>query len=242
MVHLDQVIQADGGVNKGTLCYYHTDQIGAPLELTDSAGNVVWSGDYSAWGKLLNADRLSGATSTMSMQSLRYQGQYADESTGLHYNTFRYYDPDIGRFMTQDPIGLEGGMNSYQYAPNPLSWIDPWGWASVDYGQMPNIPGYQKHHIVPQNLDNHPTIIESGYDVNNSRNIAYLPNDGAADPARTVHRGMHTGDYNRMMRDNLNDIHSMKASPEIKKLHIEALQDKVGNELRTGKRKLNSAC
>jgi len=47
----------------------------------------------------------------------------------LHYNTFRDYDPDLGRFTTPDPIGLAGGLNLYQYAPNPVMWIDPWGWA-----------------------------------------------------------------------------------------------------------------
>ncbi|WP_183133248.1 RHS repeat-associated core domain-containing protein, partial [Pseudomonas syringae] len=47
--------------------------------------------------------------------------------TGLHYNTFRYYDPEIGRFTTQDPIGLAGGFNLYQYAPSPIGWIDPYG-------------------------------------------------------------------------------------------------------------------
>ncbi|MCX8753111.1 RHS repeat-associated core domain-containing protein, partial [Snodgrassella sp. B3837] len=57
-----------------------------------------------------------------------YQGQYLDRETGLHYNTFRYYDPDIGRFTQPDPIGLLGGFNLYQYAPNSLMWIDPWGW------------------------------------------------------------------------------------------------------------------
>ncbi|WP_218656765.1 RHS repeat-associated core domain-containing protein, partial [Enterobacter cloacae] len=56
-----------------------------------------------------------------------YAGQYADGETGLHYNLFRYYDPQVGRFIVQDPIGLNGGWNLYQYAPNPLSWIDPWG-------------------------------------------------------------------------------------------------------------------
>ncbi|WP_240326576.1 RHS repeat-associated core domain-containing protein, partial [Pseudomonas syringae] len=57
----------------------------------------------------------------------RFQGQYFDVETGLHYNTFRYYDPEIGRFITQDPIGLSGGDNLYQYAPNPNGWVDPWG-------------------------------------------------------------------------------------------------------------------
>ncbi|MDA8457396.1 RHS repeat-associated core domain-containing protein, partial [Acidovorax sp. GBBC 3334] len=55
------------------------------------------------------------------------QGQYLDRETGLHYNTFRYYDPDMGRFISPDPIGLAGGLNLQQYAVNPLSWIDPLG-------------------------------------------------------------------------------------------------------------------
>jgi RHS repeat-associated protein len=58
---------------------------------------------------------------------LRYPGQYADDETGLHDNTFRYDDPEIGRFISPDPIGLAGGFNLYQYAPNPVSWIDPLG-------------------------------------------------------------------------------------------------------------------
>ena len=60
-------------------------------------------------------------------QNLRYQGQYLDRETGLHYNTFRYYDPDIGRFTQPDPIGLLGGFNLYQYAPNGFTWVDPLG-------------------------------------------------------------------------------------------------------------------
>jgi len=54
-------------------------------------------------------------------QNLRFQGQYLDRETGLHYNTFRFYDPDVGWFTTPDPIvGLAGGINLYQYAPNPF--------------------------------------------------------------------------------------------------------------------------
>nr|WP_244100205.1 RHS repeat-associated core domain-containing protein [Burkholderia anthina] len=61
-------------------------------------------------------------------QPLRYAGQYADDTTVLHYNTFRFYDPDVGRFINQDPIVLLGGDNLYQYASNPTGWIDPWMW------------------------------------------------------------------------------------------------------------------
>ena len=60
-------------------------------------------------------------------QNLRFQGQYLDRDTGLHYNTFRFYDPDIGRFISPDPIGLEGGINLGSYSPNASSWSDPLG-------------------------------------------------------------------------------------------------------------------
>jgi RHS repeat-associated protein len=54
-------------------------------------------------------------------------GQYHDEETGLHYNGARYYDPDVGRFTSPDPLALHGGLNTYRYAPNPINWIDPYG-------------------------------------------------------------------------------------------------------------------
>ena len=60
-------------------------------------------------------------------QPLRFQGQFFDEETGLHYNRFRYYDPSIGRYISPDPIGLHGGMNAYAYGVNPVSWTDPLG-------------------------------------------------------------------------------------------------------------------
>jgi RHS repeat-associated protein len=59
--------------------------------------------------------------------NIRFQGEYYDEETGLHYNRFRYYNQACGRFIGQDSIGLLGGVNNYQYAPNPVSWVDPFG-------------------------------------------------------------------------------------------------------------------
>ena len=95
-----------------------------PEELTDEAGEIVWECSYQLWGKPIQE-----IAHTEIQQNLRYQGQYLDRETGLHYNTFRYYDPDTGRFTQPDPIGLVGGLNLYQYAPNALMWVDPWGWA-----------------------------------------------------------------------------------------------------------------
>jgi RHS repeat-associated protein len=113
-----------------------------PEELTDADGNIVWRARYATWGKLV-FENVTGIAPDGFEQNLRMQGQYHDRETGLYYNTFRYYDCDTGRFTTEDPIGLLGGINLYQYAPNPLGWIDPWGWAKkknsncVDYTNKP---------------------------------------------------------------------------------------------------------
>jgi RHS repeat-associated protein len=103
------------GEKENTLYYFHTDQIGTPLEMTDVEGQIVWQATYKAWGapEKLEAGEVE--------QNLRFQGQYFDDETGLHYNTFRYYDPEVGRFITQDPIGLLGGDNLYVYAPSSIS-------------------------------------------------------------------------------------------------------------------------
>ena len=115
-----RVDQAEG--EEQQLYYFHTDQIGTPLEMTDHEGQIVWQATYKAWGSV---ERL--AVNDVE-QNLRFQGQYFDDETGLHYNTFRYYDPEVGRFIMQDPIGLDGGSNLYRYVPSPTGWIDPWGW------------------------------------------------------------------------------------------------------------------
>ncbi|EOI3549499.1 RHS repeat-associated core domain-containing protein [Cronobacter dublinensis] len=233
----------------GEIYWFSTDLNGAPLEVTDVEGKLRWSGQYGSFGEVRHQTdgftRLAISTA-MLHQPLRYAGQYADSETGLHYNLFRYYDPQNGRFVVQDPIGLAGGINLYQYAPNTLLWVDPLGLATTgDYGKMPVMPGYQKHHNIPQSMANHPAIVNSGYDVNNSRNITHLPSSKAAivaDPGRTVHRGKHNKAYDDLVRGQLDAIHASNASPEIKRLKIEALSDDLGNKLRSKKIKLNNAC
>ena len=110
----------EDGESKQEIHYFHCDQIGTPREMTDDEGNLVWFGDYYGWGKLKSETNVTGTAH----QPFRLQNQYCDCETGLHYNFFRYYDSRIGRFNNQDPIGLVGGENFYQFAPNVQGWVD----------------------------------------------------------------------------------------------------------------------
>ena len=98
------------------------------MELTDEQGDIAWSGVYKVWG-LAKEQRSETAKRADVRNPLRFQGQYFDVETGLHYNRYRYYDPQVGRFIGKDPIGFAGGLNIYAYAPNPVDWIDPLGLA-----------------------------------------------------------------------------------------------------------------
>ena len=100
-------------VQDGEIYHYHLDHLSTPRELTNQQGNIVWKARYKTYGNIAVKDVEEIEN------NLRFQGQYFDEETGLHYNRHRYYDPSIGQFTTQDPIGLLGGVNNYQYAPNP---------------------------------------------------------------------------------------------------------------------------
>ncbi len=125
---------------KKSVYYFRCQPNGLPDTLDDSEGNPQWYARFTSWGKTeVESGRLHTPGHKYS-QNLRFQGQYLDRETGLHYNTFRYYDPDTGRFTQHDPIGLAGGLNLYQYAPNALVWVDPWGWISAP-STLPDIPG-----------------------------------------------------------------------------------------------------
>ena len=103
--------------------YFHCDQIGIPREMTDKDGNLLWFGNYTGWGRLKEETKVTDSA----YQPFRLQNQYADRETGLHYNFFRYYEPDAGRFVNQDPIGLRGGANLYFLAINVQTFSDVLG-------------------------------------------------------------------------------------------------------------------
>ncbi|NVZ52399.1 RHS repeat protein [Pseudomonas sp. B6002] len=108
--------------------HYQLDHLGTPQELTAPNGEIVWSAHYRAYGEIsrLDVGKIDNP--------LRFQGQYFDQESGLHYNRHRYYNPDIGRYLTPDPVKLAGGINAYQYVPNPTGWVDPLGLSTCPGG------------------------------------------------------------------------------------------------------------
>ncbi|MHA6787392.1 RHS repeat-associated core domain-containing protein [Pseudomonas bijieensis] len=104
--------------------YYHLDHLGTPQELTSYSGQIVWSARYNGYGKLTELKHGGGEQLE---QPLRFQGQYFDPESGLHYNRHRYYNPETGRYLTPDPSKLAGGLNGYRYTLNPTGWVDPLG-------------------------------------------------------------------------------------------------------------------
>ncbi|WP_404465222.1 RHS domain-containing protein [Vreelandella aquamarina] len=103
------------------LSAYVTDALGTPMQLVNAHGNTAWQAQPDDWAATQNE---RGHTT----QPIRFQGQWHDKESGLYYNRHRYYDPQQGRYISQDPIGLKGGTNLYGYAlGSPTINIDPTG-------------------------------------------------------------------------------------------------------------------
>ncbi|EMH4031912.1 RhsD protein [Klebsiella oxytoca] len=219
-------LEQAGDSRSADIYWYHTDLNSAPLEVTDAAGNLCWSGQYDTFGKL-QGQTVAGAAKRQGaqyQQPLRYAGQYQDDESGLHYNLFRYYEPEVGRFTTQDPIGLRGGLNLYQYAPNPLMWVDPFGLMSCstdaaklarNLGPQPMGGGkYDAHHIIMSNSSDARMVAlrkrmdDLDIDINNSKNGVWLPNtraDRIEGTLTTAHKGngIHGNAYKQYVYDKL---------------------------------------
>ncbi|WP_029410646.1 RHS repeat domain-containing protein [Treponema pedis] len=106
------------------------DYLGTPIQALNSKGKMVWDCILDIYGDVLE---LRGERDFI---PFRYQGQYEDQETGLYYNRFRYYDPNSGTFISQDPIGLAGGLNLYSYVHDSNFWVDIFGLNGTP--QLPN--------------------------------------------------------------------------------------------------------
>ena len=143
-----------GSITSNSFVYLHADQLNTPRLATNGSGTVVWRWDSDAFGIGAANQDPDNDTNLVNVR-LRFAGQYLDEETGLHYNYFRDYDEVTGRYVQSDPIGLEGGLNTYGYAhQNPLSYFDSFGLAGKTFNlgggttvriDPPHVPGQQQH-------------------------------------------------------------------------------------------------
>jgi RHS repeat-associated protein len=118
-----------GSVTTSVVNYVHADGLGTPRVVTNSAGTVIWQWAY-AGNPFGEQQPTSAGGYTL---NLRYPGQYFDAETGTNYNLFRTYEPATGRYLQSDPIGLAGGISTYDYGlNNPLMYVDPMGLCPSD--------------------------------------------------------------------------------------------------------------
>jgi RHS repeat-associated protein len=129
-----------------------SDYLGTPFEMYDQSGGRVWQGELDSFGAIQN---FKGDSKTDC--PFRYQGQYEDAETGLYYNRFRYYSPEEGLYLSQDPIGLDGGDQLYGYVSDPNSFIDIFG---LKKGTCPptkiTMTDEGTSHVLDRHWGNHP--------------------------------------------------------------------------------------
>ncbi len=152
-------------VTTGAVYYVHTDHLDTPIALTDQSGLIQWKASYTPFGKaIVEINNLEN--------NIRFPGQYFDSETGLHYNYFRDYDPEIGRYIQSDPIGLAGGINTYGYVGgNPVGFVDPAGLAEIWIGGFNDDgSGIVENYYNSYNAS-YPGISRSYYEWGNTRKI-----------------------------------------------------------------------
>jgi len=128
-----------------TAYFIHTDQLNTPRAITNANGTMVWQWDSDPFGKEPADEQPAGQPAFTS--NLRFPGQQFDRESNLHYNYYRDYDPQVGRYLQSDPIGLRGGVNTFAYVQgNPVSFVDPSGLIKI-----PGIPGAEGETSVHAN-------------------------------------------------------------------------------------------
>ena len=174
---------------------------------------IVWSAVYKSYSNL--------AIDYQTVpQPLRLLGQYFDEESGLHYNRHRYYDPHCARYISQDPIGLAGGLNFYQYVINPLTCIDPLGLTSCELAAAMEAAMKEEgisrpadsaaHHIVAENAKAaqpaRDILNKHKIDINGVKNGVFLPTNKNNNGMLGIeHNGRHPDDYIKAVNKRIVD-------------------------------------
>ncbi|MFO0613418.1 MAG: RHS repeat-associated core domain-containing protein [Polyangiaceae bacterium] len=214
-----------------------SDHLGVPTALMTEAGKIAWQAQLDVYGVPRESSPVGDAAAGETERTgnpWRFPGQYEDPETGLFYNRFRYYDPEIGRYISEDPIGLIGGAELFAYVDDPMTWVDPSGLkpckipAAVRKAMGPKPEAMAKaglkphlHHIVMETashlwkdenrkfiLDAQEILKRHGIDLHGVDNLVWAPNKG------------HTVEYAEKVWKALNS-----ADPGGRAKVIEALKD-----------------
>ena len=225
------------------LVYYQLDHLGTPIAAHNAKGEAVWTVEYEAWGRIRPETVSDGLKANI---PFRFQGQYYDEESGLHYNRFRYYDPEIGRFVSQDPIGLDGGLNIYVYVKNPVQWVDPSGLDSQwvrnwkdRYGEL--AADHQVHHIIPKNKTT-VSLAKSlcaNFQEHSASNLIALPESASVSAksgngyGKTLHYAGH-GAYTKAVNQALRVAQRIKIPGMTACQKLAVVQDALREQLEKG--------
>ncbi|WP_262772496.1 RHS repeat domain-containing protein, partial [Acinetobacter bereziniae] len=161
----DPVWKTDTQKNKAELervAFYHCDQVGTPQTLSNELGECIWEIKQDTWGTALEIKAIE-QDNPFGHSNIRFQGQYYDKETGLHYNRYRYYEPYSARYVSKDPIGLNGGLNNSVYVLNTLRWIDPMGlqlWDGTEEVLSFDLFSKGKYNLKSQCIDKYEVEVE----------------------------------------------------------------------------------
>ena len=196
------------------------DYLGTPIQALDSKGNVVWDCILDIYGDVLE---LRGEKCFI---PFRFQGQYEDDETGLYYNRFRYYDPKTGNYISQDPIGLAGGLSVYAYVHDSNSLTDVLGLMPIRGGKTAGgmsrstsnwLTRYgpaamRDHHLIPQEMLNNKGFMQQLDKLTGGKGAEYLHRQ-IATITNGLHQSVHTNGWNSNFKKwttNTNNKFSLK--------------------------------
>ncbi|MFE1589924.1 DUF6531 domain-containing protein [Streptomyces sp. NPDC058737] len=158
-----------------------TDLVGTPTDLLDEEGRVSWRARRSVWGVT------AWTADATAYTPLRFPGQYFDPESGLHYNYLRHYDPEIGRYVSSDPLGLEPAPNVRGYVGNPLTVADPLGLSPYPNESLADLPVHSRYdrfyvragELVENRIASHPLTEAQMYggEVAGHGGVRNLPNE-----------------------------------------------------------------
>ena len=214
-----------------------TDHLGTPYEAYDEEGKKVWARELDLYGNTIAGDS--------SFIPFLYQGQYYDEEIGLAYNRFRYYSPESGTYISQDPIRLAGGLAFYGYVMDCNGWIDPWGLSSAalrrnleaSYGD-----NKQAQHLIPEEVWNDTDNTKFFNDIGlgdgrdkKENGLMIWDNEkmATANNKKYYHRGSHA-DYSLQVGFEVRDIklrYNIYGDKDLARKEISELQNRLRTEL-----------